>query len=421
MFWPIFVEKPDMDMTRAYLPEGLDPLSQWEIKMAWSEYRQGRWTPKQASSGAITSTTLAYPASSEDQFSTSTTGETSRAGSFYFPKRQEHYFHASPEDERLSIVCNRRYDAQADFKFEENPVGSGVEITKPGVFGLFKERHERVGEIRFIGCRGRAEIDDADFPLEEGFDSLREPEDTFNVEMVFQSLIQVDGLTLRGDNKTEVLRQYDTISDVVLHLKYTARDGGGVLRTAATDALIELITESENVPLARLFSARHEFVSEWHRFLKPLESQSNHILKLELTRERFPFPVRNRSLTLKEMELFLKFKGEVIHPDGPLLDVFVRSPETDATVETDSLPGGVFSSLPNQYAGLPHVSGITLDQDLFGNWQIEVKKSDVQALLPGLKQVVSNSNIADQPLTNLVDALEDIYVVCHYAIGELVK
>jgi hypothetical protein len=219
------------------------------------------------------------------------------------------------------------------------------------------------------------------------------------------------------------LRQfdYDTISDVVLHLKYTARDGGGALKTAATDALKALVTESEDVPLARLFSARSEFASEWHRFLKPLESQSNHTLRLGLTRERFPFPVRNRSLTLKEMELFLKFKGEVIHPTGDLLNVFVRSPETDPAAETDSLPGGMFSSLANQYAGAPHVSGITLDQDLFGNWQIEVQKTDVQALLQSLKRVVSDSNTADQPLTDLIDGLEDIYVVCHYSIGDLVE
>jgi len=221
------------------------------------------------------------------------------------------------------------------------------------------------------------------------------------------------------------LRQfdYDTISDVVLHLRYMARDGGGALRTAAMNELKALITETEDVPLARLFSARHEFASEWHRFLKPLESQSNHILKLGLTRERFPFPVRNRTLTLKEMELFLKFKGEVIHPTGPLLEVFVRSPETDAGVETNSLPGGVFSSLPNQYAGLPHVTGIMLDQDqdIFGSWQIEVQKTVVPALLQSLKRIVSNSNTADQTLTDLSDGLEDIYVVCHYVIGELVE
>jgi hypothetical protein len=218
------------------------------------------------------------------------------------------------------------------------------------------------------------------------------------------------------------LRQfdYDTISDVVLHLKYTARDGGGMLRASATDALKTLITESENVPLGRFFSAQHEFSSEWHRFLKPLESESNHVLRLDLIRERFPFPFRGRQLTLKEMELFLKFRGGVLHLSGELLKAFVRSPDTDATTQTESLPSSVFSSLPNQYAGLPHISGITLDKNLFGKWQIEVQKAHVQALLPSLKRIVSGSNTAEQPLKELVDALEDIYVVCHYAIGDVV-
>ena len=222
------------------------------------------------------------------------------------------------------------------------------------------------------------------------------------------------------------LRQfdYDTISDVILHLKYTARDGGGLLKTAAIGALKALPAESEGAPLPRLFSARHEFPSDWYKFLRPLESESNHILKLNLIRERFSFPLRNRQLTLKEMELFLRFKGDVIYPSGDLLQAFVRSPDTDPTAETDSLPNGNFtSSLPNQYAGLPHVSPITLDQDpdLFGNWQIEVRKNDVQTLLSSLKRVVSDSNTSEQQLTNLTAAFEDIYVVCHYAIGELVE
>ena len=150
------------------------------------------------------------------------------------------------------------------------------------------------------------------------------------------------------------LRQfdYDTISDVLLHLRYTARDGGGLLKAAAIDRLKAIVAESEDVPLPRLFSARHEFASEWYKFLRPLESESKHVLKLSLIRERFPFPFRNRQFTLKEIELFLKFKGEVIHPSGNLLQVFVRSPETDPTAETSSLPGGTFNSLPTQYRWL---------------------------------------------------------------------
>ena len=215
---------------------------------------------------------------------------------------------------------------------------------------------------------------------------------------------------------------YDTISDVILHLRYTARDGGGLLKTAAMDALKVMVSESDEVPLPRLFSARHEFASEWYKFLRPSESESKHVLKLNLVRERFPFPFRNRELTLKQMELFLKFKDDVTGymDSGALLNAYVRSPETDPMAETDSLPGGNFTSLSNQYAGLPRISPITLDEDLLGNWQIEVQKTDVQTLLPSLKRVVSDSNTAEQPLTDLAAAIEDLYVVCHYAIGDLV-
>jgi len=219
------------------------------------------------------------------------------------------------------------------------------------------------------------------------------------------------------------LRQfdYDTISDVVLHLRYTARDGGGLLKTAAANALKAMVTDPESKPLPRLFSARHEFGSEWYKFLRPLESDLNHVLKLNLLRERFPFPFRNRQLSLKQMELFLKFKDGVMHPSGDLLQAFVRSPDTDPTAEQDSLPHGNFSSVSNQYAGLPRVSPpIIADQDLFGTWQIEVRKADVQTLLPNLKRVVSTSNTAEQPLADLPAALDDIYVVCHYAVGDLV-
>jgi hypothetical protein len=130
---------------------------------------------------------------------------------------------------------------------------------------------------------------------------------------------------------------------------------------------------------------------------------------------RFPFALHNRQLTLVELELFLKFKRGVIHPIvANLLSVFVRSPDTDPAVDTGSLPGGAFSSLANQYRGLPHLPGIALAKDLLGSWRLEIRKPDVQTLLPTLKRVVSDSNTAAQPLTALGDVLEDVYVVCHY-------
>jgi hypothetical protein len=217
----------------------------------------------------------------------------------------------------------------------------------------------------------------------------------------------------------KALRQfdYDTISNAVLHIRYGARDGGDLLKAAAAEALQASIVGSEET---RVFSARHDFPSAWHRFLKPLDSEPNHVLTLDLVRERFPFQFRHRQLGLQTLELFLKFRSNVFHgQSGALLPVFARSPQTDSTVPTGSLPGGVLSSLPNDYAGLPHLPGIPLQEDVFGMWSLEIRRSDVQILLPNLKRVVSDSNVVQQPLTDIQDAVEDIYVACHYAIGDV--
>lgn len=220
----------------------------------------------------------------------------------------------------------------------------------------------------------------------------------------------------------EELRQfdYDTISDVVLHLKYTSRDGGALLKAAATEALKESIAKTENIPLLRFFSARHEFPSSWHRFLKPQESELNHVLTLPLVRERFPFPLRARELTLQRLELFLKFRSDVLHENGQLLNVFVRPPNTDVTVPTTSLPTGTFTSIANQFNGLPHIAEITVGEDIFGEWRLEIQKADVNLLLPNLQRIVSDSNEPEPQVTNFAEAAEDIYVVCHFAAGALI-
>ena len=83
---------------------------------------------------------------------------------------------------------------------------------------------------------------------------------------------------------------YDTISDVILHIRYTAREGGGLLRNAAMKELDELIRAGQAAGSVRLFSVRHEFPSEWHRFKThtPPNNQ-RHELALTLRPEHYPF------------------------------------------------------------------------------------------------------------------------------------
>jgi hypothetical protein len=84
---------------------------------------------------------------------------------------------------------------------------------------------------------------------------------------------------------------YDTISDVVLHLRYTARDGGLALRSKATAALQARIGAASAVGSARLLSVRHEFPTEWARFTTsaPSGQPPTAPLTLTLREEHYPY------------------------------------------------------------------------------------------------------------------------------------
>jgi hypothetical protein len=85
---------------------------------------------------------------------------------------------------------------------------------------------------------------------------------------------------------------YSTISDVVLHLRYTARDGGTAFAdavAAAAKAQLNAVALAENRKgLYRLFSARHDFASNWALFLDPAPG-ADQVLTLAIPPERFPF------------------------------------------------------------------------------------------------------------------------------------
>ena len=116
---------------------------------------------------------------------------------------------------------------------------------------------------------------------------------------------------------------YDTISDVVLHLRYTARDAGGVLRKQATDELSQAVNnfvQSEGKQgLTRIFSLRHEFPTEWHRFLTSADvKDGHHEQKISLPKDRFPFLFQSKSITISKIDLFGMPKPEAIPDLGDL-------------------------------------------------------------------------------------------------------
>ncbi len=92
---------------------------------------------------------------------------------------------------------------------------------------------------------------------------------------------------------------YDTISDVIVHMSYTAREGGAELRQAATENLISVLEDAADAPLVLLIGLRTEYPGEWHRYV------SGEPLAIELTRDRFPYIAHGRTIDVHLMQLVL--------------------------------------------------------------------------------------------------------------------
>ena len=70
-------------------------------------------------------------------------------------------------------------------------------------------------------------------------------------------------IVLPADVKTVRFRHHHRR---VLHLRYTAREGGELLKAAAVQNLRTAIKKAQTVGSVRLFSLRHDFPTEWAKF-----------------------------------------------------------------------------------------------------------------------------------------------------------
>ncbi|MFE5806233.1 neuraminidase-like domain-containing protein [Streptomyces sp. NPDC056491] len=111
---------------------------------------------------------------------------------------------------------------------------------------------------------------------------------------------------------------YETISDVVMQLRYTARDGGGPLAGAAVDELHQALNgwlhAGGGKGLYRHFSARREFPDRWNRFLATAPG-SPAVLAFSLSKRRFPYLFRDDTIKLNRPELVLILSTDLV-PDG---------------------------------------------------------------------------------------------------------
>ncbi|NOT09810.1 MAG: hypothetical protein HOP28_16580 [Gemmatimonadales bacterium] len=99
---------------------------------------------------------------------------------------------------------------------------------------------------------------------------------------------------------------YATIADAILHVGYTARESGGQFKESAATHLREFLENAADLteqPLQQMFSMRHDFPTEWHRFLHPAAAGADQSLNVTLGDERFPFLARGRDVIVDQIAL----------------------------------------------------------------------------------------------------------------------
>lgn len=147
---------------------------------------------------------------------------------------------------------------------------------------------------------------------------------------------------------------YSTISDVILHMKYTAREGGSSLKTAVSDeirtAVNTMLTslEHSDMPLMNCFSLKQDFSTELHQLMHSPASTSSQTTTLKIDAAKFPFFLRDKTINIEKVKLFV-IPAQESATDFPEIS-FIKggTPEEDGNGFTDDpdichLPAAIFT------------------------------------------------------------------------------
>ncbi len=175
-------------------------------------------------------------------------------------------------------------------------------------------------------------------------------------------------------NEDEDLRMfdYDTISDIIINIKYTAREDAGPFKNSVTDYLKNLLTNTmapgagDGLQLWRMFSIRHEFPNEWYNMLHPSGGAQQSGLTID--NKRFPFFAQNRSIKVKAVHVY-----GMINTAGDYTIVVTPS-SGPSSAQSLVLNAG------NQYHDVKDVSSVSFD---LGKFTISISRSGAPQVADG--------------------------------------
>nr|WP_238352730.1 neuraminidase-like domain-containing protein [Kribbella solani] len=200
---------------------------------------------------------------------------------------------------------------------------------------------------------------------------------------------------------------YESITDVVLHLRYTARQGGSGLGADAvgqlTDALDRWVHAGGGQGMFRGFSVRREFADQWSRFLQPAGSSDPQVT-LTLSKDRFPYLFRDHRLTVDKPTVVLVLSRAAV-------GVYRTATALQVQASTPSGPDG--ATLSPGPDGQPQGRLTKVNAEITetaADWVLSIPRTVIAQLPESLR---TTDNLL-QP-----GVVEDLLLVCHYTVAEI--
>ena len=175
--------------------------------------------------------------------------------------------------------------------------------------------------------------------------------------------------------------------------------------TELQNALNAIALDENQKGLARLVSLRHEYPSEWYRFLHPAGATDTQSLTFALTPERFPFLSQGWHITLGTFEVFVQVEDAFAGTYKADTLKFALAVGNSASTSTTVQPSSDMLSLADW-------NRVLEDPDIFTPHLLRGEKPFGSA--PGNWTLNGWLAGGDQLDPN---AIEDIVVVCHYRIA----
>jgi hypothetical protein len=165
-----------------------------------------------------------------------------------------------------------------------------------------------------------------------------------------------------------MLRQFDyeTITDVVIHVRYTALDGGDKLKPIATASVRDFI--NANAELSRqeglfaIFDLTHDFSNEWYKAMNPPAESQERKLELKNLNDRLPFFTKGRK------------PAQILATDVYLVTSAALKVDTLTLTQGQGTDDNSFVFTDGFVAGTPIKAFVINDTDIaMDTWQLKIQ------------------------------------------------